>query len=131
MDKFIGSWKHVGSENLEDYMQAVGITDEMRAVAHAINPSLTISQEGDTVVINLQTIIGSRNGSFKLGEEFHMKTTDGRDCKVVVSLDGDKLIEVSKWDDTESSTLYEIKDGQLIKTLTHQDAVAVRTFEKA
>ncbi|KAG7316393.1 hypothetical protein KOW79_019934 [Hemibagrus wyckioides] len=130
MEKFIGVWKLVNAENFDEYMKAFGISDEWRNIGHVLKPKMIISQDDDTVVFDVESLVANQKISFKLGEEFQSKTMDGKDCKVTVSLDGDSLIEVSKWDDSESCNVYMIKDGQLIKSMSYEDIVAVRTFEK-
>ncbi|KAK2864277.1 hypothetical protein Q7C36_003431 [Tachysurus vachellii] len=119
MDKFIATWKLVSAENFDEYMKAFRIADELREVSRVIKPKLTISQAGDTVVFNLDSLFTNQKSSFKLGEEFQAKTMVGTDCKVTVILDRDRLIEVSKSDESESCC-----------TMTYQDIVAVRTFDK-
>ncbi|TWW54372.1 Fatty acid-binding protein, brain [Takifugu flavidus] len=52
--------------------------------------------------------------SFKLGEEFDETTADDRNCKSTVSLEGDKLVHVQKWDGKETTFVREIKDGKMV-----------------
>uniref|UniRef100_A0A8D0BTD5 Lipocalin/cytosolic fatty-acid binding domain-containing protein n=1 Tax=Salvator merianae TaxID=96440 RepID=A0A8D0BTD5_SALMN len=49
----------------------------------------------------------------------------------VVTMDGDKLVHVQKWDGKETTFVREIKDGKMVMTLTFGDIVAVRQYEKA
>ncbi|KAJ3606760.1 hypothetical protein NHX12_026279 [Muraenolepis orangiensis] len=51
--------------------------------------------------------------------------------ETTVSLDGDTLLQVQKWDDKETTFVREIKDGKLVMNLTFGEVHAVRTYEKA
>ncbi|CAF87993.1 unnamed protein product, partial [Tetraodon nigroviridis] len=42
-----------------------------------------------------------------------------------VTLDGDKLVHVQKWDGKETKFVREIKDGKLVMDLTFEDVHAV------
>lgn len=43
---------------------------------------MTISQDDDTIVFDVESLVANQKMSFKLGEEFESKTMDGKDCKV-------------------------------------------------
>ncbi|MCI4389812.1 hypothetical protein PGIGA_G00103280 [Pangasianodon gigas] len=130
MDVFFGSWKFVKSENFDDYMKAIGVNDELRSVANVVKPVITISQEEESVVITTQTVVSKKELRFRLGEEFEEESTDGRSCKSVINLEGEKLIQVQKDESKEITIVREIQDGKLIMTLTLDEVTAVVTFEK-
>ncbi|KAM9435792.1 fatty acid binding protein 7, brain, b [Clarias gariepinus] len=130
MDKFIGTWKLVSSENFDHFMDRVGVEHEKKTFAHDAQPILKISQKGDKVVFLIESIVGAHKYSFKLSEEFQNKSQDGRSWKSVVNLEGDKLIEMLTWDKVELTVVHEIKDKKLFKTFKVHDAVAVRIFER-
>uniref|UniRef100_A0A8D0E6F7 Lipocalin/cytosolic fatty-acid binding domain-containing protein n=1 Tax=Salvator merianae TaxID=96440 RepID=A0A8D0E6F7_SALMN len=69
--------------------------------------------------------------SFRPGEEFDEITADDRNCKSVVTMDGDKLFHVQKWDGKETTFVREIKDVKVDMTFTFDDIVAVHQYEKA
>ncbi|XP_058163336.1 fatty acid-binding protein, brain isoform X2 [Dasypus novemcinctus] len=108
-----------------------GVGFATRQVGNVTKPTVIISQEGDKVVIRTQSTFKNTEISFHLGEEFDETTADDRNCKSVISLDGDKLIHVQKWDGKETNFVREIKDGKMVMTLTFGDVVAVRHYEKA
>nr|XP_009486943.1 PREDICTED: fatty acid-binding protein, brain [Pelecanus crispus] len=108
-----------------------GVGFATRQVGNVTKPTVIISSEGDKVVIRTQSTFKNTEISFKLGEEFDETTPDDRNCKSVVTLDGDKLVHVQKWDGKETNFVREIKDGKMVMTLTFGDVVAVRHYEKA
>lgn len=83
------------------------------------------------MAIRTQSTFKNTEISFHLGEEFDETTADDRNCKSVVSLDGDKLIHVQKRDGKETNFVREIKDGKMVMIFTFGDVTAVRHYEKA
>ncbi|XP_020042468.1 fatty acid-binding protein, brain [Castor canadensis] len=131
VEAFCATWKLTDSQNFDDYMKALGVGFATRQVGNVTKPTVIISQEGEKVVVKTQCTFKNTEISFRLGEEFDETSIDDRNCKSVISLDGDKLIHVQKWDGKETNLVREIKDGKMIVTLTFDDVVAVRCYEKA
>ncbi|KAG7231726.1 hypothetical protein INR49_010457 [Caranx melampygus] len=123
VDAFCATWKLVHSENFDDYMKALGGQRDQTHGDHQPGGR----PGGDPHPEHLQ----NTEISFKLGEEFDETTADDRSCKSTVSLDGDKLVHVQKWDGKETKFVREIKDDKLVMNLTFEDVHAVRTYEKA
>ncbi|KAI8497383.1 DNA-binding proteins Bright/BRCAA1/rbp1 [Branchiostoma belcheri] len=86
---FTGNWKHVKSENFEDYLKALGVGFAMRKIAGNTSPRIEIQQDGDNFKIKT---IGpkTREVSFKVGENFEDEMPMGK-VKVTPTWDGDKL----------------------------------------
>uniref|UniRef100_A0A673C9B1 Cellular retinoic acid-binding protein 1 n=1 Tax=Sphaeramia orbicularis TaxID=375764 RepID=A0A673C9B1_9TELE len=114
VDAFCATWKLVDSENFDDYMKALGVGFATRQVGNVAKPTVIISQSGDKVVIRTESTFKNTEISFKLGEEFDETTADDRNCKSTVSMEGDKLVHVQKWDDKETKFVREIKDGKMV-----------------
>ncbi|GCB62098.1 fatty acid binding protein 7, brain, b [Scyliorhinus torazame] len=131
VDAFVGTWKLVESDNFDAYMKALGVSFATRQVGNVTKPTIIISKEEDKVVLKTQSTFKNTEINFKLGEEFDETTPDDRNCKTTVTLNGDKLVHVQKWDGKETTFAREIKDGKMVMTLTFDDIVAVRTYEKA
>eukprot|EP00058_Branchiostoma_floridae_P021848 XP_002607338.1 hypothetical protein BRAFLDRAFT_116865 [Branchiostoma floridae] len=86
---FTGNWKHVESENFDDYLKAMGINFAMRKIAAGITPKLEIQQDGDS--FKVKTIgAKTKETSFKVGEAFEDEMQVGK-VKVVPSLVDGKL----------------------------------------
>ncbi|KAB0355731.1 hypothetical protein FD755_021672 [Muntiacus reevesi] len=114
VEAFCATWKLTDSQNFDEYMKALGVGFATRQVGNVTKPTVIISQEGDRVVIRTQSTFKNTEISFHLGEEFDETTADDRSCKSVVSLDGDKLVHVQKWDGKETNFVREIKDGKMV-----------------
>ncbi|KAK0154894.1 Fatty acid-binding protein, brain [Merluccius polli] len=123
VDAFCATWKLVDSENFDDYMKALGGQCDQTHGGHQPGWRRTGDQDAE----HLQ----EHRDLFYTGQEFDEATADDRNCKTTVSLDGDKLIQVQKWDGKETKFVREIKDGKLVMNLTFEDIHAVRTYEKA
>ncbi|XP_061482293.1 fatty acid-binding protein, brain [Rhineura floridana] len=131
VEAFCATWKLIDSQNFDEYMKALGVGFATRQVGNVTKPTVIICQEGGKVVIRTQSTFKNTEISFNLGEVFDEITADDRNCKSVVTMDGDKLVHVQKWDDKETTFVREIKDGKMVMTLTFGDIVAVRQYEKA
>ncbi|XP_051730990.1 fatty acid-binding protein, brain-like [Ctenopharyngodon idella] len=118
IEAFNGPWTLVDSQNFDEYMKAVGAS---------IKPTIDISQ----VVIKTLTTVNKRTISFKLGEEFDETTADDKQVKSTVTLEGESLVHVQRWDDKETKIVREIKDDKMITTLIFEGVQAVCTYEKA
>lgn len=68
--------------------------------------------------------------NFKLGVEFDETTADDRKCKSVVTLDGDKLVHIQRWDGKETSLVRKVEGNNLTLTLTLGEIVSTRNYVK-
>ncbi|KAJ1189645.1 hypothetical protein NDU88_006389 [Pleurodeles waltl] len=130
-EAFVGTWKLVDSKNFDEYMKAIGVGFAMRQVANMTKPTTIISVDGDTITVKTQSTFKSTEVNFQLGQEFDEITADDRKVKSVVTLDGEKLHHVQKWDSQETTLVREIQDGKMILTVTMGEVVSTRTYEKA
>ncbi|XP_067862951.1 fatty acid-binding protein, heart [Heptranchias perlo] len=130
MEEFTGSWRLIDSQNFDNYMRELGVSFATRQVGNVIKPTTVIKLDGDKVT--LQTVSTFRNTeiNFELDKQFNEHTVDDRECKTIVSLEGGKLVQVQKWDGKQTTLIREIKDDKLLLTLTFNDVVSVRTYEK-
>ncbi|XP_004577149.2 fatty acid-binding protein, heart-like [Ochotona princeps] len=129
VDAFLATWKLVESKNFDDYMKSLGVGFATRQVPN-MTKSTTIEKKGDAIVLKTQSIFKNTDIRFKLGVEFDETTANDRMVKSIVTLDGDKLVHVQKWDGQETTLVRELSDGKLFLTLTHCSAVSTRTYTK-
>uniref|UniRef100_A0A3Q3W699 Cellular retinoic acid-binding protein 1 n=1 Tax=Mola mola TaxID=94237 RepID=A0A3Q3W699_MOLML len=131
VDAFCAKWKLVDSQNFDDYMKALGVGFATRQMGNVTKPTVVISKDGDKVVVKTQSTFRNTEFSAKLGEEFDETTPDDRHVKSTFTMEGDKLVQVQKWDGKETKFVREIKDGKMVMMLTFEGVQAVRTYEKA
>ncbi|KAJ8270737.1 hypothetical protein GJAV_G00118670 [Gymnothorax javanicus] len=131
VDAFCATWKLLESQNFDDYMKAIGVGFATRQVGNVTKPTVIIGKDGDKMFVKTLSTFKNTEISFKLGEEFDETTADDRNCKSVISMEGDKLVHVQKWDGKETKFVREIQDGKMVMKLTFEGILAVRTYEKA
>ncbi|XP_060771810.1 fatty acid-binding protein, brain-like [Neoarius graeffei] len=131
MDALFGSWTLVKAEKFSEYLTALGVSEEKISVAQIIKPTLTFYKDGDYIVIKTETSLYTGEIWFRLGEEYYEETKDGRRCKTVVNLEGSKLVQVQKWDDKQTTIVYEVKGVNMIMILTFGNIVSTHTYQKA
>ncbi|KAL2080549.1 hypothetical protein ACEWY4_024342 [Coilia grayii] len=131
VDKFVGTWKMVTSDNFDDYMRAIGVGFATRQVGNRTKPNLIVSTDDQGMVtLKTQSTFKTTEIKFKLNEEFDETTADDRKTKTVVTLDNGKLVQKQAWDGKESTVEREISDGKLIAKCIMGEVVAVRTYVK-
>ncbi|XP_053469761.1 fatty acid-binding protein, brain-like [Ictalurus furcatus] len=130
MEAFFGSWKLIQNEDYDKFLRATGADEEVISISNVLRPVVTISRDDDVVVVKLQSAIGTEEFSFRLGKQFYHQKRDGRYCNVVIDLEENQLIQVEKWDGNEATSIAEVKDGKLIKSVKFKDVTAVQTFTK-
>ncbi|ROL42373.1 Fatty acid-binding protein, brain [Anabarilius grahami] len=104
VEAFNGTWTLVDSQNLDEYMKALDI------VGNGSKPTIVISQ----VVIKTVPDVRHKKFSFTLGEEFDEITLDGREVKYTITMEGESLVHVQRWDGKETKIVEEIKDDKKI-----------------
>ncbi|KAJ7991659.1 hypothetical protein DPEC_G00286180 [Dallia pectoralis] len=128
---FVGTWNLKESKNFDEYMKALGVGFATRQVGCITKPTTIIEVAGDTVTLKTQSTFKNTEINFKLGEEFDEHTADDRKVKSLVTVDGNKLIHVQKWDGKETTLVREVNGNALELTLTMGDIVCTRSYIKA
>ncbi|XP_028833993.1 fatty acid binding protein 7, brain, a [Denticeps clupeoides] len=131
VDAFCATWKLVDSRNFDEYMKALGVGFATRQIGNVTKPTIVISQEGDKVAVKTLSTFRNTEISFRLGEEFDETTADDRNVKSVVTLEGDRLVHVQRWDGKETKFVREVQDEKMVMHLNFEGVEAVRTYEKA
>ncbi|XP_003969357.1 fatty acid binding protein 4a [Takifugu rubripes] len=131
VEKFVGTWKMISSENFDDYMKAIGVGFATRQVGNRTKPNLVVSVDDQgTVCMKSQSTFKNTEIKFKLNEPFEEMTADDRKTRTVVTLENGKLVQKQNWDGKETCIEREISDGKLIAKCIIGDVVAVRTYVK-
>lgn len=126
-------WELTSTQDTFDrYLVAVGCNDEQRRVAHAKlqNTRTDIGRSGKTWNIKVITENGEKNDSYPEGQVVNTKTLDGRDIKVVYTLEGDELVEVQRGDGFVSRNVRKVDTDTLTFTLNCNDVSCTRTYKK-
>ncbi|KAK3083929.1 hypothetical protein FSP39_005503 [Pinctada imbricata] len=131
MAALVGKWEYVSAENLEQYMEASGVPENLREMARKSQPNIEVVQSGDSWTI--KTVVGekTKDTTFKLNEEFDSVSLTGQPLKCKVTLDGDVMKESQKAGDVEVVITREVTGGELVSKMTLGSVTATVKFKKA
>ncbi|NP_001158577.1 Fatty acid-binding protein, heart [Oncorhynchus mykiss] len=132
VDKFVGTWKMISSDNFDDYMKALGVGFATRQVGNRTEPSLIINMDDQGMIcVKSQSTFKTVEIKFKLNEPFEETTADDRKTMTVFTLENGNLVQKQNWDGKETIIEREVTgDGKLIAKCVMGDVVAVRTYVK-
>ncbi|NXU91330.1 FABPL protein, partial [Xiphorhynchus elegans] len=123
---FAGTWQVYAQENLEPFLKALGMPDDIIKVAKDIKPIIEIQQKGNDFVVTSKTPKQSVTNSFTLGKETEINTMDGRKLKCTVNLVNGKLVCKSD----KFSHEQEVKGNEMVETITSGGVTLVRKSKK-
>ncbi|XP_051494197.1 fatty acid-binding protein, liver-like [Apus apus] len=123
---FNGTWQVYAQENVEEFMKALGFSDDVIKVGKDVKPIVEIQQKGDNFVVTSKTPKKSVTNSFTLGKEADITTMDGRKLKCTVNMVNGKLVCKSE----KFSHEQEVKGSEMVETMTFGGVTLVRRSKK-
>ncbi|XP_076472820.1 sodium/calcium exchanger regulatory protein 1-like [Babylonia areolata] len=124
-----GTWNLTHTENLDEYMKAVGVGYMGRKIAATVTPTQEISVQGGNWTIRTITTFRTSVSQFTLNEPFDEDTADGRRTKSVARLEGQKLTQEQKG--TPDSLVTRVFDGNtMTMTLNAKGVTATRVYHR-
>ncbi|KAL7293197.1 hypothetical protein TKK_0013342 [Trichogramma kaykai] len=135
MVSLVGNYQHEKNENLDEYFKAIGVPYIARKMMGVTSPRLEIQKsDDDHWTIRTITMLRTIELVFRIGEEFEESMAGGITLKNVASLEEDESIVINCTgpNDIKVVRKYELKDHQIILTMTHEKSgqVAKRYFKK-
>ncbi|XP_043939262.1 fatty acid-binding protein, liver [Protopterus annectens] len=123
---FSGTWQVYAQENIEAFLKAIGLADDIIPVAKEVKPTIEIQQSGNNFTVTSKTPKHSTTNSFTIGKETEITTMNGTKLKCTVNMEDGKL--VCK---TEKFThIQEVQGTEMVETLTAGSATLVRRSRK-
>lgn len=117
------------SKNFDEYMKAIGVGLITRKVGNTVRPVVELKQEPDgRLSLSSKSTFKNASITFNLDEEFEEETLDGRRVKSLITLEGNKLIQVQK-NGKETLTIREFTPEEMKITLKVDDVVCTRTYK--
>ncbi|XP_046353835.1 fatty acid-binding protein, adipocyte-like [Haliotis rufescens] len=132
MSALVGTWNYVSQENLDGYMEAIGVPEQMREIAKESKPLLEITQDaGDHFMI--RTTVGDKVKEYKfvIGQAFDSVSLTGQPLKSVVVLEGEKMVETQTLGDFNILIERSVEEGNLVSRMTVNNVTATVVFSKA
>merc|ERR1712071_570104 len=100
---------------------------------HGLDPGDDHRRGGGNWTMITKTTVKSIELRFKLGEAFDETTTDGRNCKTTVTLEGNKMTtsqKATKAGDKDVVAVREFSDDGLTVTMTCEGVSSVQKYKR-
>ncbi|KPJ13424.1 Fatty acid-binding protein 2 [Papilio machaon] len=122
---------HDRDENFEGFVATLGLSEDNAQKLKNSKPNFKLEKNGDTYTTTTFSDKYNRVVTFKLNEEFDEAVVDGRNAKTTISLNGNTLTQVQKFDVGTVTTKREFFNDKMIVTInrTGWDGTATRYFK--
>nr|AAP14675.1 cytoplasmic fatty acid binding protein variant H [Schistosoma japonicum] len=131
MSSFLGKWKLSESHNFDAVMSKLGVSWATRQIGNTVTPTVTFTMDGDTMTMLTESTFKNLSVTFKFGEEFDEKTSDGRNVKSVVTKDSESKITQTQKDSKNTTVIVREIVGDTMKTtVTVDDVTAIRNYKR-
>ncbi|MGH0188616.1 UNVERIFIED_CONTAM: hypothetical protein FKN15_030845 [Acipenser sinensis] len=111
---FNGTWQVYLQENIEEFLQAISLPEDIIKIAKDVKPVIEIQQKGNNFVITSKTPKQSVTNSFTIGKEAEITTMGGQKLKVWLSIaQYNNIKRYSTGDPTEKLSMFEdVRDAE-------------------
>ncbi|XP_037078489.1 fatty acid-binding protein-like [Pollicipes pollicipes] len=93
MASVVGTYQHEKSENLDAFFSAIGVPWIPRKMMTNSNPTVQVSQDGETYTIRTVSAMKTVEITFKVDEAFESSLMSGEKTQNVIRKEGDSLIQ--------------------------------------
>ncbi|CAH8526150.1 unnamed protein product [Schistosoma margrebowiei] len=118
MSSFLGKWKLSESHNFDAVMSKLGVSWATRQIGNTVTPTVTFTMDGDKMTMLTESTFKNLSCTFKFGEEFEEKTSDGRNVKSVVEKNSESKLTQTQVDPKNTTVIVREVDGDTMKTVT-------------
>ncbi|WAQ95448.1 FABPI-like protein [Mya arenaria] len=128
---FGGEWKEYKHENLEKFLETMGMNVIKRKAAMQMTPAMTITTEGDTIKVTLKMGPKTENVSFDLNKEFDSKGMVEGKATATFS-DGKLTVNTTPKDDKKKPVTISriLVNGEMVQTMVCDGVEGKRIFKK-
>ncbi|CAH8514586.1 unnamed protein product [Schistosoma guineensis] len=131
MSSFLGKWKLSESHNFDAVMSKLGVSWATRQIGNTVTPTVTFTMDGDKMTMLTESTFKNLSCTFKFGEEFEEKTSDGRNVKSVVEKNSESKLTQTQVDPKNTTVIVREVDGDTMKTtVTVGDVTAIRNYKR-
>ncbi|XP_012288077.1 fatty acid-binding protein, muscle isoform X2 [Orussus abietinus] len=129
MTDFLGKqYKLEKSDKFDEYMKALGVGMVVRKMGATVSPVVELTENSGEYTLKTSSAFKNTEIKFKPGEEFDEETPDGRKVKSVITLEGNKLIQVQKGD-KETTIEREFTPTEMKAVMKVDDIVCTRVYK--
>lgn len=122
-------YKLFSSENFDEFMKALGVGMVTRKMGSSVSPVVELTEKDGLYTLKTTSPFKNTEIKFKLGEEFEEETADGRKVKTVCTLDGNKLVQVQKGGDKDTTIEREFGPTEMKAVMKVDDIVCTRVYK--
>ncbi|XP_064613469.1 fatty acid-binding protein-like [Liolophura sinensis] len=126
-----GKWTFKSFENMEAFLNAIDVPEDVKQKAMVLKPDVAISQNGDTWTFTTTLGDKSTDTVFKLDQEFDHQNLMGKIIKSKISLEGDKLVETQSGEGETITVTREVVGDEMLSTLSAKGVTTVVRFQRA
>ncbi|GCB75480.1 fatty acid-binding protein 10-A, liver basic [Scyliorhinus torazame] len=119
---FSGTWQVYSQENIEDFMRALSLPEDVIKVGKDIKPIIEIKQTGNDFVVTTKNPRSSVTNQFTIGKEAEITSMDGKKIKCTVQMEEGKLVCKLK----NFVHVQEVQGSEMIETLTAGTTTMIR-----
>nr|AAM18480.1 Sm14 fatty acid-binding protein isoform T20 [Schistosoma mansoni] len=131
MSSFLGKWKLSESHNFDAVTSKLGVSWATRQIGNTVTPTVTFTMDGDKMTMLTESTFKNLSCTFKFGEEFDEKTSDGRNVKSVVEKNSESKLTQTQVDPKNTTVIVREVDGDTMKTtVTVGDVTAIRNYKR-
>ncbi|KAL1242170.1 Fatty acid-binding protein [Trichinella spiralis] len=132
-ENFVGKYKLHHSENFDQYMKKIGVDFATRKIASALSPTVEIIINGNVWTIKTMSTFKSEEAKFELNKEIELTTMDGRNIKMLCTLENGRLIQkqmAMKAGDKDTEIIREINGNEMLTICKCEDVVCKRIYKR-
>ena len=134
MEAFKGKYERVSEEQYEAFLKALGLNAVMRAAATASSPRLELTERDGEWTNKTSTLLKTLTLTYRLGQEFDYKTTDGRDTRALVTFEEGRIVAVQRaikeGERTTRTFMEMVGPDELVYTLTVEGVEGLRCVQR-
>lgn len=122
-------YKLSSSDKFDDYMKAMGVGLLTRKIGNKVSPVMELTENDGEYSLSSNSTFKNFLIKFRLGQEFDEETPDGRRVKSTIVQDGNKLVQIQKGGNKETTIVREFSPEEVKMTLTVDDIVCTRIYK--
>lgn len=129
---FSGKWRLSTSENFDPFMRDCNVNYFKRQAAKIISSEHHITQEGDSMSVDVVATGGGKHQEYEIGGSFREQEMNGEEAEVETAWDGDRIRERHRTNSLDYTMTRELEDEvtMVLRLESPQGTKAKRIYKK-